>query len=125
MNANDPSFQTLAQAYTMLAEFEGSQLSAAAQQAVASTAASLVATGLSALTNAQAALRATQSAVSDANDTMSRELTILQKQIGSLDSVDPAATAARISSLTTEIQMAYELTARLQQLNLAQYLPVT
>ena len=125
MNANDSSFQALAQAYTMLAEFGGSQLSSAAQQAVASASASLIATGQSALTNAQAALGATQSAVSDANDTMSRQLTIVQKQVDGLDNVDQTATAAEISSLTNQIQMAYELTARLQQLNLAQYLPVT
>ena len=55
---------------------------------------------------------------------MSSQLTILQNQIGGLDNVDQNATAATITSLTTQIQMAYELTARLQQLNLAQYLPV-
>jgi hypothetical protein len=33
-------------------------------------------------------------------------------------------TAAQITSLTNQIQMAYELTSRLSQLNLAQYLPV-
>ena len=55
---------------------------------------------------------------------MSAQLTLVQKQIDGLDSVDQNATAAKISSLTTQIQMAYELTARLQQLNLAQYLPV-
>ena len=55
---------------------------------------------------------------------MSSQLTILQGQIGSLDNVNPTQTAAQISSLTNQIQMAYELTARLQQLNLAQYLPV-
>ena len=55
---------------------------------------------------------------------MSSQLTILQQQIGNLDNVNADATAAQINSLTNQIQMAYELTARLQQLNLAQYLPV-
>ena len=40
------------------------------------------------------------------------------------DDVDQNATAAEIASLTNQIQMAYELTARIQELNLAQYLPV-
>ncbi len=44
-NANGPAFQQLTQAYTMLAEFGGSQLSLSAQQAVASTATSLIAQG--------------------------------------------------------------------------------
>ncbi len=123
-NANEPAFQELAQAYTMLSEFGGSQLSSAAQQAVASAASSLVAQGQASLTNVQAALGATQSAVTDAHASMSSQSTILQKQVDALDNVDPNATAAQISSLTNQIQMAYELTARLQQLNLAQYLPV-
>ena len=123
-NANEPAFQELAQAYTMLSEFGGSQLSGAAQQAVASAASSLIARGQDSLTNVQAALGATQSAVTDANSSMSSQSTILQKQVDALDNVDPNATAAQINSLTNQIQMAYELTARLQQLNLAQYLPV-
>jgi flagellar hook-associated protein 3 FlgL len=123
-NANEPAFQELAQAYTMLSEFGGSQLSGASQQAVASAASSLIARGQASLTNVQASLGATQSAVSDASASMSSQSTILQKQVDALDNVDANATAARINSLTNQIQMAYELTARLQQLNLAQYLPV-
>ena len=96
----------------------------AAQQAVASTASSLIAQGQDSLTNVQAALGSTQSAVTDANSSMSSQSTILQKQIDALDNVDPNATAAQINSLTNQIQMAYEFTARLQQMNLAQYLPV-
>jgi flagellar hook-associated protein 3 FlgL len=75
--------------------------------------------------NTQAELGLSQSAVTNANKSMSSQLTILQGQLGNLDTVDPTTTATRISSLTNQIQMAYELTARLQQLNLAQYLPVT
>jgi flagellar hook-associated protein 3 FlgL len=123
-NANQPAFQQLAQAYTMLSEFGGSELSASAQQAVASAATSLITQGQASLTNTQTALGATLSAVTDANNSMSTQLTLLQQQISGLDNVDQNATAAKISSLTTQIQMAYELTARIQQLNLAQYLPI-
>ncbi|HXZ15682.1 MAG TPA: flagellin, partial [Roseiarcus sp.] len=62
--------------------------------------------------------------VSDANTSMGAQLTLIEKQVNALDDVDETATAARITALTDQIQMAYELTARLQQLNLAQYLPV-
>jgi flagellar hook-associated protein 3 FlgL len=123
-NANQPAFQELAQAYTMLSEFGGSELSASAQQAVASAATSLISQGQTSLTDTRTALGATQSAVTDANNTMSTQLTLVQKQVDGLDNVDQNATAAQISSLTNQIQMAYELTARIQQLNLAQYLPV-
>jgi flagellar hook-associated protein 3 FlgL len=122
-NANQPGFQELAQAYAMLSEFGGSELSSDAQQAVAAAASSLVAQGVNSMINAQAELGSAQSAVTRANSSMSSQLRILQGQIGNLDNANPTTTAARISSLTNQIQMAYELTARLQQLNLAQYLP--
>jgi flagellar hook-associated protein 3 FlgL len=123
-NANQPGFQQLAQAYTMLSEFGGSELSGAAQQAVTTAASSLVSEGIDSMTNVQAELGSTQSAVTDANDSMSSQLTILQEQVGNLDDVNSNSTAVQINSLTNQIQMAYELTSRLQQLNLAQYLPV-
>jgi flagellar hook-associated protein 3 FlgL len=103
-SANEQAFQELAQAYTMLSEFGGSQLSAGAQQAVASASSSLIARGQDSLTNLQAALGATQSAVTDANAnaSMSAQSTILQKQVDALDNVDPNATAVRINSLTNQ-----------------------
>jgi len=124
-NANQPGFQALAQGYAMLSEFGGSELGAGAQQAVATAASSLISQGVNAMIAAQAGLGSVQSAVASANSSMSSQLTILQDEIGALDNADPTTTAARISGLTNQIQMAYELTARLQQLNLAQYLPVT
>ena len=123
-NANQAGFQQLAQAYAMLSEFGGSSLSGAAQQAVATAASSLVSQGIDSMTNIQAGLGSIQSAVSDANDTMNSQLTILEQQVDNLDDVNANTTAAQISNLTNQIQMAYELTSRLQQLNLAQYLPV-
>jgi len=124
-NANQPGFQQLAQAYTMLSEFGGSALSSSAQQAVATAAASLVSQGTDSMINIQAGLGSSQSAVTSANTSMSSQLTILQGQLGNLDNVNSTATAAEISSLTNQVQIAYELTSRLQTLNLAQYLPVT
>jgi hypothetical protein len=50
--------------------------------------------------------------VTDANNSMSSQLTILQDQIGNLDNVNATTTAAQITSLTNQIQMAYELTSR-------------
>jgi len=123
-NANQPGFQELAQAYAMLSEFGGSELSGAAQQAVATAASSLVSQGMDSMTNIQAELGSTQSAVTNANSSMSSQLAILQQQVGNLDDVNANTTAAQINSLTNQIQMAYELTSRLQELNLAQYLPV-
>ena len=76
------------------------------------------------MVNVQAELGSTQSAVTNTNSSMSSQLTILQDQVSNLDNVNTTATAAQITALTNQVQMAYELTSRLSQLNLAQYLPV-
>jgi flagellar hook-associated protein 3 FlgL len=56
---------------------------------------------------------------------MSNQLTILQTQIGNLDNVDSSTVATQINSLQTQLETAYELTAQLQKLSLAQYLPTS
>src|SRR6202035_632843 len=67
-NANQAGFQQLAQAYTMLSEFGGAALSSDAQQAVATTAASLVSQGVDSMINIQATLGSSKSAVTAANN---------------------------------------------------------
>jgi flagellar hook-associated protein 3 FlgL len=122
-NTNQPGFSQLAQGYAMLSEFSGTSLSADAQQAVVAAATSLISQGSSSLTATEAGVGASLAKVTEANASMSSQLTILQTQIGMLDNVDQTALAATINGLTTQIQTAYSLTARLQSLGLAQYLP--
>ncbi len=123
-NANQPGFRQLAQGYAMLAGFGGSQLSAAAQQVVATTANSLIMQGVSSTTATEASVGASLSQVTEANSSMSSQMTILQTQIGNLDNVNSDAVAVQINTLSTQLQTAYELTAQLQKLSLAQYLPI-
>ena len=103
-NANQTGFQQLAQGYAMLAEFGGSQLSSAAQQAVASTANSLITQGMTSITATEADVGASLQRVTDANSSMSSQMTILQTQIGNLDNVNSATVA-------TQAQYAVDATA--------------
>jgi flagellar hook-associated protein 3 FlgL len=123
-NANQAGFQQLAEGYTMLAEFAGTNLSSAAQQTLASTANSLVTQGLTSTTATEASIGVALNRVTDANSSMSSQMTILQTQIGNLDDVNTTTAATKLTSLSTQLQTAYELTAAIQKLNLAQYLPV-
>jgi flagellar hook-associated protein 3 FlgL len=123
-NANQPGFQQLAEGYAMLGEFGGSQLSSTAQQAVASAATPLITQGLSSITSTEAGVGASLQRVSDATTSMSSQTSILQTQIGNLDNVDTSAVATQLTTLSTQLQVAYELTAQLQKMTLAQYLPV-
>ena len=121
-NANQPGFQQLAEGYAMLAEFGGSSLSTATQQTVITAATSLINQGIASLTTTEATLGSTQAKVNDANTSMSNQLTMLQTQIGNLDNVDSQKVATQLNSLQTQLETAYQLTAQLQKMNLAQYL---
>jgi flagellar hook-associated protein 3 FlgL len=123
-NANQPGFQQLAQAYAMLAEFGGSSLSSATQQTVVTAATSLINQGVTSMSTTEATLGAAQSQVTSASTSMSNQLTILQTQVGSLDNVDTSKVAVQLNTLQTQLETAYQLTAQLQKLSLAQYLPV-
>lgn len=121
-NANQPEFQMLAQAYTMLNSFTGTGVNADAMQAVVTQASGVISQALSSLTTTQASLGSVQQRVTDANTNMSAQMTILQTQINNLDSVNLYQTSTLVSSLTTQIQTAYSLTAELQKLSLVNYL---
>ncbi len=121
-NANQPGFQQLAEAYAMLNEFGGSSLSQSAQQAVVTTASSLISSALTSLTQTEAVVGSAQTRITDANNSMSSQMTILQTQIGNLDNVNSYQVATQISNLQTQIETSYELTAQLQQLSLSKYL---
>jgi flagellar hook-associated protein 3 FlgL len=122
-SANQPGIQALTQAYAMLAAFAGTSLSQTAQQAVVTTASSLFSQGIAGITSAQASIGTVQQQISDANSLMASQQTVLQNQIGNLDNVDPAQVATNLNTLSTQLQAAYQLTAQLQKLSLAQYLP--
>jgi len=122
-NLNSGGFQPLAQAYAMISLFGGSELSQTAQQAVVTSATTLVNQGLSQLTATGSNIGQMQSQVKQADDDMSTQTTLLGSQIGGLDNIDPAKVATQLSFLTTQLETAYQVTAQLQKLSLAQYLP--
>jgi flagellar hook-associated protein 3 FlgL len=121
-NTNQAGFQQLAEGYALLSEFTGTSINPAALQVVANQASSLISQGSAAMTTTQATLGSVQQRVTDANNNMSAQMTILQTQIDNLDNVNLYQTSTLVSSLTTQIQTAYSLTAALQKLSLVNYL---
>lgn len=122
VSANGDAFRQLAQAYTMIQEFGGSSLGDDAKQAVIASATQLVSSALSGLTDAQAGIGLSQSAVSDADDRMGTQIDYLSSQAQAMVAVDPSALSTQISGLQTQIQASYEITSQLQQLSLVNYL---
>jgi flagellar hook-associated protein 3 FlgL len=121
-NANEPAFQELAQAYTMLNEFTGTSINSDALQSVVNQASGLIGQAVNSLTALQATLGSAQQQINDSDSNMSAQMTILQTQIGNLDNVNTYQVATQVNSLTTQIQTAYSLTAELQKLSLVNYL---
>ena len=122
VSANNPAFQQLAQAYTMVADLGTQNLSSSAYQAVSSTAQSLLTLAISNLTDLQANVGMVQSDVTNANNQMSVQSNILSTQISNLESVNTYEVSTRITDLQTQIETSYALTSQLAQLSLVKFL---
>ncbi|HEY0145298.1 MAG TPA: flagellar hook-associated family protein [Methylovirgula sp.] len=122
VSANNPAFQDIAQAYTMLASVGTQNLSSSTLQTVMTNAENLLNTGLTALTNVQAGVGTAQSDITSANNQMSVEMNVLTTQIGNLEGVNPFDATTEVTNLQTQIETSYELTSQLSQLSLVKYL---
>lgn len=122
VSANSEPFRQLAEAYTMVQEFGGSNFGSAAGQAVLASATSLVGSAITGLTAAQSTIGLSQSSLSDADDRMATQISYLSTQSSDMVDVDPTALSTQISGLQAQIQASYEVTSQLQQLSLVSYL---
>jgi flagellar hook-associated protein 3 FlgL len=122
VSANNPAFQDIAQAYTMLASVGTQNLSTSALQTVMTNAENLLNTGLTALTNMQADVGTAESNITSANNQMTVEMNVLSTQIGNLEGVNPLDATTAVTNLQTQIETSYELTSQLSQLSLVKYL---
>ena len=120
--ANDTAFRKLTQAYAMVSGLGFTNLNAATQQAVVQKATTLVGEATGGLTKVQSFLGVTQQRVTDTNDQIDAQIDFLTKSIGNLESVDPTTVTTQISTLTTQLEAAYSLTNRLNNLSLMDYL---
>ncbi len=122
VSANDSALQKIAMGYVMLSDLPLEKLSDGAYQTVVDMARQSIDEGLSGLRQLQARVGGMQSDVKNANLSMDNQQTLLTNQIGALENVDPTETAVLINQLMTQLQAAYTLTSRIQQLSLAKYI---
>jgi flagellar hook-associated protein 3 FlgL len=123
-NANHIGVRKLAMAYTMVADLGLGSLNEAAYQAVVDTATRLAGEAVQDLASEQSRLGTAQERVANANDRMSIQIDILTNHIGLLEGVDPFEASTRVSALMTQVETAYAMTARIQNLSLLKYLPI-
>ena len=125
VSAKSSAFNELSQGYAILAEFTGSNLSSAAQAAAVSQATTLVNAGLAGLTAIQSDVGVAQAAIAGANTQLSAQATVLQTSASNLDSVDTYALSSQVTTLQNQLEASYDVTSRLQQLSLVNYLTST
>jgi flagellar hook-associated protein 3 FlgL len=122
ISANSPAIRKLAMAYTMVTELGGAALSDDAYGVLVDKAAAILSDGMAGVTAMQASLGATQQQISDASERMSLQTDVIARHINALESVDPYEAATRVTTLLTQIETSYAMTARIQQLSLLNYL---
>ena len=70
----------------------------------------------------QADLGNAQQRVTNANSRMTIQSDIITNHLDALEGVDPYEASSRLSSLMTQVETAYAMTARIQKLTLLNYL---
>ncbi|WP_295556062.1 flagellar hook-associated family protein [uncultured Hyphomicrobium sp.] len=121
-NANEGPFRALAQAYTMIADLGVQNLNSEAYQAVVNKAIEIVGQASADLTQLRAGLGTAEERISDANNRMDLQMNLLKEHIGQLENVDPYEATAKVNGLLVQIETAYALTARLQNLTLLNHI---
>jgi flagellar hook-associated protein 3 FlgL len=122
VTANDPSFRKLSEAYAMISGLGFSNLNESTRQVVVQKAMQLAGDSTGELTQVQSFLGVTQKRITDTNDQIDLQVDFLNQSIDNLESVDPTEIATQISNLTTQLEAAYTLTNRLNNLSLMDYL---
>lgn len=121
-NANESPFRKLAEAYTMVADLGAENLSEATFATLTDTAVRLASEAIQELTVVQGRLGSSAERVAQSNERMTAQRNILNTQIDNLERVDPFEASTRVTTLFTQLQTSYALTARVQQLTILNYL---
>jgi flagellar hook-associated protein 3 FlgL len=122
VSANSDGTKKLMMASAMVADLFAGNLNSAARSAVAKEAVSYVGAAATDITSQQSTLGITQNRVSDASDRLKGQVDLFTRNLQDLEGVDPYEASTKITSLLTQIETSYSLTARIQNLSLVNFL---
>jgi flagellar hook-associated protein 3 FlgL len=122
VSANDQAFRKLASAFCMINGLGFANMSESTKQVTLDKAISFAGDAISRVANLQTSLGVAQERVSTANETLKLQKNILSNSIDNLEGVDPAEVSTRITNLMTQMETAYALTSRINDLSLLKYL---
>ncbi|WP_439542360.1 flagellar hook-associated family protein [Hyphomicrobium sp.] len=121
-NANADPFRRIASVYTMIGDIGLEELSDEAYYAVVDKAIGELGQAIGDLTQLRAGLGTSQERIKAANDRTDIQVTLMTQHITALEGVDPYEATANVNALLTQIETAYALTARLQNLSLVNFI---
>lgn len=121
-NANADPFRAIASAYTMIADVGLGDLNSEAYLAVVNKAIEVVGQAVADLTQLRAGLGTSEERIAAANERMDIQMSLLNEHIMQLEGVDPYEATANVNALLIQIETAYALTARLQNLSLLNHI---
>lgn len=122
VSANAEPFRQLAQALTMIADLGAENLNQSAYDAVADTSIGLLGDAIEGLTLLQSQLAVTQEGIRSANERMELQKQVLMVGVQNLEGIDPFEASTRATSLLTQLETSFAVTARIQRLTLTNYL---
>lgn len=121
-NSNEAGMRYMAMAGTVANALMGQDLSTSALDAVTTSAISYARQGIDGM-NAQASqVGLSQARVTKANDAISAQKDIINNRIVDLQGVDPYEASTKVNSLETQLETAYTIVSKIQQLSLVNYL---
>lgn len=121
-NANEQAFRDLAAAYTIIADLGAENFNDAAYSAAVDTALDKVGQALAGLANIQSRLGTAQERISNADNRAAIQSDILTTRINDLEAIDQYEASTEVSTILTQIETAYSLTARIQRLSLLNFI---
>ncbi|TXI07609.1 MAG: flagellar hook-associated family protein [Rhizobium sp.] len=123
-NSNASGMRYLALATSVTNALMGTTpaLSSDALNAVTDQAISYARQAVDGLNSQASQLGLSQSRLTDANTTLNAQKTILNTSIGDLTGVDPYEASTKVNSLETQLETAYTIVSKIQQLSLVNYL---
>jgi flagellar hook-associated protein 3 FlgL len=121
-NANSEGMRYMAMATVMTSALVGLDLSSDAMGAVSDKAIAYAGQATGGLVTQASQLGLSQERVSKANDALDAQSTLLKGKLVDLQGVDPAEASTLVKTLETQLETAYTIVSKIQQLSLVNYL---
>ncbi|MCB1503853.1 MAG: flagellar hook-associated family protein [Hyphomicrobiaceae bacterium] len=122
VSANTPAVRNLVQALVATIDTDISNLNADAFEAFMSHVSNLTATVSADMASASSQVGIAQERLAKASERITLQRSALERDVGSLEGVDPYEAATRLTSLMNALEATYQVTSRLQNFSLLNYL---